>query len=233
MAEFRPGTPDQDGVPRGAARQPVCWSRAASPASTGAATTSSGCAGRSTRWSPRPRRRRTRSAWPSRRCCRAAQLEQVGYLKSFPHLAGSIFAFEGDEEQAAEQERRAGRHEDWSEHPGDDRPGADPGRLLPGLPGDRRARRAGRRRGSPSTPAAPTSSATSPPATRRGCRCSTSARSCGSASRRRSPSGAMPGAIARSSCCARSASTRASTSPPTPSSAAAAGCSPAASASRS
>jgi seryl-tRNA synthetase len=44
------------------------------------------------------------------------QLELVGYLKSFPHLAGSIFAFEGDEEQAAEQERRAGRHEDWSEH---------------------------------------------------------------------------------------------------------------------
>jgi len=44
------------------------------------------------------------------------QLEQIGYLKSFPHLAGSIFAFEGDEEQAAEQEERAGRHEDWSEY---------------------------------------------------------------------------------------------------------------------
>jgi seryl-tRNA synthetase len=44
------------------------------------------------------------------------QLEQIGYLKSFPHLAGSIFAFEGDEEQAAAQEERASRHEDWSEH---------------------------------------------------------------------------------------------------------------------
>ncbi len=42
-------------------------------------------------------------------------LETVGYLKSFPHLAGSIFAFEGTEEQAAEQYDRASRHEDWSE----------------------------------------------------------------------------------------------------------------------
>lgn len=42
------------------------------------------------------------------------QLEQIGYLKSFPHLAGTIFSFAGDEEQAAEQEDRASRHEDWS-----------------------------------------------------------------------------------------------------------------------
>jgi len=42
-------------------------------------------------------------------------LETVGYLKSFPHLAGSIFAFEGSETQAAEQYERASRHEDWSE----------------------------------------------------------------------------------------------------------------------
>jgi seryl-tRNA synthetase len=42
-------------------------------------------------------------------------LETVGYLKSFPHLAGSIFAFEGTEAQAAEQFERASRHEDWSE----------------------------------------------------------------------------------------------------------------------
>jgi len=42
-------------------------------------------------------------------------LETVGYLKSFPHLAGSIFAFNGTEEQASEQYRRASRHEDWSE----------------------------------------------------------------------------------------------------------------------
>jgi seryl-tRNA synthetase len=44
-----------------------------------------------------------------------ADLETVGYLKSFPHLAGSIFAFEGSESQAAEQYERACRHEDWSE----------------------------------------------------------------------------------------------------------------------
>jgi seryl-tRNA synthetase len=42
-------------------------------------------------------------------------LETVGYLKSFPHLAGSIFAFDGTEEQAAAQYDRASRHEDWSE----------------------------------------------------------------------------------------------------------------------
>lgn len=44
------------------------------------------------------------------------QMEDVGYLKSFPHLACTVFAFEGDEEQAAEQEERAEKHEDWSEH---------------------------------------------------------------------------------------------------------------------
>jgi seryl-tRNA synthetase len=42
-------------------------------------------------------------------------LEIVGYLKSFPHLAGSIFAFSGTEAEAAEMQRRAGLHEDWSE----------------------------------------------------------------------------------------------------------------------
>ena len=46
------------------------------------------------------------------------QLEKIGYLKSFPHLAGAIFAFDGDEEQATVQEERASRHEDWSEFQG-------------------------------------------------------------------------------------------------------------------
>lgn len=41
-------------------------------------------------------------------------LETVGYLKSFPHLAGSVFAFAGTEAQAAEQYDLATRHEDWS-----------------------------------------------------------------------------------------------------------------------
>ena len=44
------------------------------------------------------------------------QLESTGYLKSFPHLAGSVFAFEGTEAQAAEQHEAAGRHEDWGAH---------------------------------------------------------------------------------------------------------------------
>ena len=43
------------------------------------------------------------------------QMEDVGYLQSFPHLACTIFAFDGDEEQAVEQERRAAAHEDWSQ----------------------------------------------------------------------------------------------------------------------
>ncbi len=42
-------------------------------------------------------------------------LERVGYLKSFPHLAGAIFAFTGTEAQAADQYERACRHEDWTE----------------------------------------------------------------------------------------------------------------------
>jgi seryl-tRNA synthetase len=43
------------------------------------------------------------------------QLEQLGYLKTFPHLAGTIFSFEGDDDAALEQEQRADRGEDWSE----------------------------------------------------------------------------------------------------------------------
>jgi len=43
------------------------------------------------------------------------QLERIGYLQSFPHLAGSIFSFEGSEAEAAELEERASAGEDWSE----------------------------------------------------------------------------------------------------------------------
>jgi seryl-tRNA synthetase len=43
------------------------------------------------------------------------QLERSGYLNSFPHLAGTIYAFEGNESQAALQSERASRHEDWGE----------------------------------------------------------------------------------------------------------------------
>jgi seryl-tRNA synthetase len=44
------------------------------------------------------------------------QIEDLGYLKSFPHLACTVFAFEGDEDAAAEQERHAEAHDDWSAH---------------------------------------------------------------------------------------------------------------------
>lgn len=43
------------------------------------------------------------------------QLESSGYLNSFPHLAGSVYSFTGDERQAAAQAQRAASHEDWGE----------------------------------------------------------------------------------------------------------------------
>jgi seryl-tRNA synthetase len=43
------------------------------------------------------------------------QLEASGFLKSFPHLAGAVFAFDGSEAEAAELQERAAQHEDWSE----------------------------------------------------------------------------------------------------------------------
>jgi seryl-tRNA synthetase len=42
-------------------------------------------------------------------------LETSGYLGSFPHLAGTVYAFEGDEAAAAFQSERAGRHDGWEE----------------------------------------------------------------------------------------------------------------------
>jgi seryl-tRNA synthetase len=42
------------------------------------------------------------------------QLESIGYLKSFPHLAGSVFGFEGDEADAGEMQALAESHADWS-----------------------------------------------------------------------------------------------------------------------
>jgi seryl-tRNA synthetase len=42
------------------------------------------------------------------------QLESTGYLKSFPHLAGTVFAFEGSEQDAAALQQRAAAHEDWT-----------------------------------------------------------------------------------------------------------------------
>jgi len=42
-------------------------------------------------------------------------LETNGYVGNFPHLAGSIFGFEGSESDAITQSERAAAHEDWSE----------------------------------------------------------------------------------------------------------------------
>jgi seryl-tRNA synthetase len=43
-------------------------------------------------------------------------LEAVGYLTSFPQLAGSVFAFAGAEREAAELGEKAHAHQDWSGH---------------------------------------------------------------------------------------------------------------------
>lgn len=42
-------------------------------------------------------------------------LETNGYVGNFPHLAGSIFGFEGSEADARRQGERAAAHEDWTE----------------------------------------------------------------------------------------------------------------------
>jgi seryl-tRNA synthetase len=43
------------------------------------------------------------------------QLESSGYLSTFPHLAGTIYAFDGDEGQARDLAERASTHGDWGE----------------------------------------------------------------------------------------------------------------------
>jgi seryl-tRNA synthetase len=114
MAEFRPGTPDQQeflrelaeagllvetGVPglygRGAAFEEV---RERFDALVTRAAAADGA-----------ERLRFPPLLPRR------QFESTGYLKSFPHLAGSVFAFEGSEAEARLQHERASAHEDWSE----------------------------------------------------------------------------------------------------------------------
>lgn len=114
MADFRPATPDQQallselvehrllietGVPglygRGGDFEEVCECFAGLVTRAGAAD--------------RPERLSFPPIMPR------GELESVGYLKSFPHLSGAVFAFAGSEAQATEQHTRASRHEDWSE----------------------------------------------------------------------------------------------------------------------
>ena len=91
-----------------------CSSPPACPGSTAAARPSrtSGCA--STRSSAGSRRSTQPEPLAFTPLIPRRQLELTGYLKSFPHLAGTVFEFEGTEADAAEQEQRAARHEDWS-----------------------------------------------------------------------------------------------------------------------
>ncbi len=50
-----------------------------------------------------------------RPCFPASSSRRNGYLDSFPHLAGSVYAFDGDEAQALLQSERARLHGDWGE----------------------------------------------------------------------------------------------------------------------
>jgi seryl-tRNA synthetase len=43
-------------------------------------------------------------------------LEKVGYLRSFPQLAGAVFSFSGDEAAARDMAERADQKRDWSMH---------------------------------------------------------------------------------------------------------------------
>jgi seryl-tRNA synthetase len=43
------------------------------------------------------------------------QLESTGYLSNMPHLAGTVFSFDGTDAEAVAQAQQANAHEDWSE----------------------------------------------------------------------------------------------------------------------
>jgi hypothetical protein len=107
------------------------------------------------------------------------QLESSGYLSSFPHLAGSVYAFNGDERQAATQSERASRHEDWGEFQEMTEltlmPATRSIRRSPPGAGCRPAERS-------STPGVPGCSGTSHRTTRRAARSFTSTSSSGSGS---------------------------------------------------
>ena len=78
-----------------AARARAAARDAASPASTAAAATSRTCASASPRWSRARRRREQPERLRFPPLLPRRDLETIGYLKSFPHLAGSVFAFDG------------------------------------------------------------------------------------------------------------------------------------------
>jgi seryl-tRNA synthetase len=114
MAEFRPATPDQDelrealiaaghlipsGVPGLYGRGPVFESiRRGFEARVAAAADPE-----------QPERPRFPPVLPRE------LLERNGYFTTFPHLAGTIFSFEGSERDAREQAERAEQHADYSE----------------------------------------------------------------------------------------------------------------------
>jgi seryl-tRNA synthetase len=114
MAEFRPGTPDQQELlSELLARDLLIETRVAGVYGRGS-DFEAVCAGFAelitrTGKDDMPERMAFPPVMPRH------DLEAVDYLKSFPHLSGSIFGFAGSEQEANEQQQRASRHEDWSE----------------------------------------------------------------------------------------------------------------------
>ena len=106
------------------------------------------------------------------------QLERNGYLGSFPHLAGTVFGFDGDEDAAAAQLRARDQARGLERLSDDDRDGAHARRVLSALSGDRGAWSRYLRAASRLTPAMPTCFGVSPRAIPRACRSSTCGRSC-------------------------------------------------------
>lgn len=113
MADFRPGTPEQESflaelVDAGhliATRVPGLYGRGGDfeQVRTGIADMVTAAVA-----AEQPRRMSFPPLLPK------YDLETIGYLKNFPHLAGTIFSFDGNEAQALEQQQLAERHEDWS-----------------------------------------------------------------------------------------------------------------------
>lgn len=127
------------------------------------------------------------------------RLEASGYLHSFPHLAGSVWSFDGDEASARAMAAQADAGQAWGEHlamtdlvlvPAACHP------VYPALAGRARSRRVA----SPSTPDRPTSSGASRRTTPPGCRRSTCVSWSASPPPRRSTTGGSRGGTADETC---------------------------------
>ena len=150
MAEFRPGQPRAGGAARRAARAAGLLIETGVPGVYGRGGDFEDVRERVDRARHRAGAgRAARAAALPAGAARATQLETIGYLEIVPAPGRQHLRLRGRPRRGGRAVRARRRHEDWSEFQDDDRPGAHAGRLLPGLPGGRRARaaRAGRGHG--------------------------------------------------------------------------------------